>query len=126
FPQVSHVVTQLGRNDDGTDSWTPSHIESSVGLRPYATWPRGMTKHDLIARLARRFARIPGVVVGFSQPMIDGVNDKISGAHSDLVVKVFGHEFGELRRIASELVNLLQTIPGASDVTIDQEPPLPQ
>jgi cobalt-zinc-cadmium resistance protein CzcA len=58
--------------------------------------------------------------------MIDGVNDKISGAHSDLVVKVFGHEFGETRRIAGDLVELLKGIPGASDVTIDQEPPLPQ
>jgi cobalt-zinc-cadmium resistance protein CzcA len=76
--------------------------------------------------MSERYSRIPGATVGFSQPMIDGVNDKISGAHSDLVVKVFGHEFGELRRIAGELVDLLRKIPGASDVTIDQEPPLPQ
>src|SRR5262249_43135674 len=47
-------------------------------------------------------------------------------AHSDVVVKVLGYEFAETRRIAGELVNLLQGIQGASDVTIDQEPPLPQ
>jgi len=58
--------------------------------------------------------------------MIDGVNDKISGAHSDLVVKVFGQDFTELRRIAGNLVSILDKVPGASDVTIDQEPPLPQ
>ena len=56
--------------------------------------------------MSARYARIPGVTVGFSQPMIDGVNDKISGAHSDLVVKVFGHDFGELRRIATDVVRL--------------------
>jgi cobalt-zinc-cadmium resistance protein CzcA len=125
-PQVTHVVTQLGRNDDGTDSWTPSHIECSVSLRPYREWPRGMTKHHLIDRLSARFRQMPGMVVGFSQPMIDGVNDKISGAHSDLVVKVFGHEFSETRRIASEVVRVLSDVRGAVDVTIDQEPPLPQ
>jgi heavy metal efflux system protein len=126
FPEISTIVTQLGRNDDGTDPWTPSHIESFVGLKPYNTWANHGDKGDLIRRLNERYVKIPGATVGFSQPMIDGVNDKISGAHSDLVVKVFGHEFRETRRIASELVNVLQGIQGASDVTIDQEPPLPQ
>ena len=126
FPEVSTVVSQLGRNDDGTDPWTPSHIECSVGLTPYSTWLGGESKQDLIKKLGERYEKLPGVVVGFSQPMIDGVNDKISGAHSDLVVKVFGHDFGEMRRIAGNLVSVLEKIPGASDVTIDQEPPLPQ
>jgi len=126
FPEISTIVTQLGRNDDGTDPWTPSHIECFVGLKAYDTWPKKGDKADLIKRLSERYAKIPGATAGFSQPMIDGVNDKISGAHSDLVVKVFGHEFAETRRIAGELVNVLQGIPGASDVTIDQEPPLPQ
>jgi cobalt-zinc-cadmium resistance protein CzcA len=124
--EVSYVVTQLGRNDDGTDPWTPSHIEASVGLKPYDTWPKGKTKHDLIEELSTKYERIPGISVGFSQPMIDGVNDKIAGAHSELVVKVFGKDFKEIRRIAEELSEVLKQVPGAADVAIDQEPPLPQ
>src|SRR5215470_11121948 len=126
FPEVSYVVTQLGRNDDGTDPRTPSHIEASVGLHPYNTWPAGETKHDLIQRMAERFQRMPGFDVGFSQPMIDGVNDKIAGAHSQLVIKIFGDDFGELRRIGKEIVDILESTPGATDIAIDQEPPLPQ
>ncbi len=126
FPEVSYIVTQLGRNDDGTDSWTFSHIEASVGLTSYATWKKGETKHDLINKMSVRFAQIPGVSVGFSQPMIDGVNDKISGAHSELVVKVYGNDFAETRRIAEKTVEILKATPGAVDVAIDQEPPLPQ
>src|SRR6516162_3655287 len=126
FPEISYVVTQLGRNDDGTDPWTPSHIEASVGLHPYDTWPAGETKHDLIQRMAERFRRMPGFDVGFSQPMIDGVEDKIAGAHSQLVIKIFGDDFNELRRIGKEIVDILRATPGATDVSIDQEPPLPQ
>jgi len=126
YPEVTSVVTQLGRNDDGTDSWTPSHIEASVGLRPYATWAHGKTKHDLIVQLSERYEKIPGVIVGFSQPMIDGVNDKIAGAHSELVIKVFGKDFAEMRRIAEGIVDVLKATPGSADVSIDQEPPLPQ
>lgn len=124
FPEISYVVTQLGRNDDGTDPWTPSHIECSVGLKPYQQW--GGDKQDLIRRLSERLKKISGIDVGFSQPMIDGVNDKIAGAHSELVVKVYGNDFAETRRIAQEIADLLPTIRGAADVAIDQEPPLPQ
>jgi cobalt-zinc-cadmium resistance protein CzcA len=126
FPEVSYVVTQLGRNDDGTDPWTPSHIEASVGLRPYDSWESGDTKQQLISRMSARYKELSGFDVGFSQPMIDGVNDKISGAHSQLVVKIYGDDFGELRRIAREIVEVLRATPGSADVAIDQEPPLPQ
>jgi cobalt-zinc-cadmium resistance protein CzcA len=126
FPQVSCIVTQLGRTDDGMDPWTPSHIESFVGLRPYSEWPSGMRKLDLVAQLDRRYQAIPGVTVSFAQPIIDMVNDKIAGAHSELVVKIFGRDFGEMRAVAGQLVAALQSVPGATDVTIDQEPPLPQ
>jgi cobalt-zinc-cadmium resistance protein CzcA len=126
FPEVSYIVTQLGRNDEGTDPWTPSHIESSVGLTPYSTWPKGETKRDLIARMQQRFQRIPGLTVGFSQPMIDGVNDKIAGAHSELVLKIYGRDLDEMRRIAKDTVEALAHVPGSADVAIDQEPPLPQ
>ncbi|APR87486.1 Cobalt-zinc-cadmium resistance protein CzcA [Minicystis rosea] len=126
FPEVSHVVTQLGRNDDGTDPWTPSHIECSVGLHPYRTWPKGETKHDLIEKMGARLKKIPGITVGFSQPMIDGVNDKIAGAHSELVVKVYGRDFDEMRRIAGEVAGVVEGVRGSADVAIDQEPPLPQ
>ncbi len=126
FPEISTVVTQLGRNDDGTDPWTPSHIECSVGLHDYDTWPNGETKKQLIAKLQKRYERIPGMAVGFSQPMIDGVNDKIAGAHSELVLKIFGQDLNEMRRIAADTVVAINSVPGAADVAIDQEPPLPQ
>ena len=126
FPQVSCIVTQLGRTDDGMDPWTSSHIESFVGLRPYSEWPSGMTKRDLIAQLERRYKAIPGVKVSFAQPIIDMVNDKIAGAHSELVVKIFGRNFGEMRGVAEQVATVLEQVRGATDVTIDQEPPLPQ
>ncbi len=124
--EVTYMVTQLGRNDNGTDSWTPSHYECSVGIRPYDEWPKGKVKNDLINELANDYAKMPGYTVGFSQPMIDGVMDKIAGAHSELVVKVFGNDFKETRRIAEDVLKTLRSIKGAVDLAIDQEPPLPQ
>jgi len=125
FPEVAYMVTQTGRNDDGTDYWTPSHIEASVGLHPYRSWKSGIDKQELIRRLGERYAQMPGYSVGFMQPMIDGVQDKLSGAHSDLVVKIFGPDLDEGRRIAGDVVATLQGLRGAVDVAVDVEPPLP-
>lgn len=126
YPEVTYIAVQAGRNDDGTDPFTASHFEVSVGIKPYKEWPRGKTKDDLIAELAAEYETLPGFNVGFSQPMIDGVMDKISGAHSELVVKVYGNDFKETRRIAEELLGVLKSVPGSADLDIDQEPPLPQ
>lgn len=125
-PEITYMMVQAGRNDDGTDPWTASHFEVSIGIKPYSEWPAGKTKADLIKELAADYKDMPGFTVGFSQPMIDGVMDKISGAHSELVVKVYGEDFKETRRIAENVLSTLHTIPGSADLAIDQEPPLPQ
>ncbi|MCS6808001.1 MAG: CusA/CzcA family heavy metal efflux RND transporter [Bacteroidota bacterium] len=124
--EVTYMMVQAGRNDDGTDAWTPSHFECSIGLKPYGEWKNGKTKVQLIEELAEEYARMPGYTVGFSQPMIDGVMDKIAGAHSELVVKVYGDDFKETRRIAEDVLKVLRSVQGAVDLAIDQEPPLPQ
>ena len=126
FKEVSYIVTQLGRTDDGMDPFTPSHIEAVVGLYPYNAWKSGMTKQELMEKMTARFKRLPGVRVGFTQPISDMILDKVAGAHSELVVKVYGNDFRESRRIANDVERELKTVPGAQDVTIDQEPPLPQ
>lgn len=126
YPEVTYIAVQAGRNDDGTDPFTPSHFEVSVGIKPYYEWPRGKTKDDLIEELAAEYESLAGFRVGFSQPMIDGVMDKIAGAHSELVVKIYGNDFRETRRIAEDVLTALATVKGAVDLDIDQEPPLPQ
>ena len=126
FPEVSYVVSHIGRNDDGTDPWTPSHMEAAVGLNPYSTWPAGETKHDLTARLTAKLDQQPGFEIAFSQPIIDSVLDKVFDPHSALAIKVFGDDFNELRRIGNDIIALVHTIPGVTEAAIDQYTPLPQ
>ena len=127
YPEVSYVVTQTGRNDDGTDPWTMSHIEAPVGLKPYDTWPAGESKKQFVDRLAAGLAKdLPGYSIGISQPIIDGVNDMIGGAHSPLVIKIYGDDLDELRGIGRQIVDVLYSIQGTSSASLFQEPPIPQ
>jgi cobalt-zinc-cadmium resistance protein CzcA len=127
YPEISYVVTQTGRNDDGTDSWTMSHIEAPVGLKPYDSWPAGESKKDFVNRMADELAKeLPAYSIGISQPIIDGVNDMIGGAHSPLVVKIYGDDLNLLREVGRQIVAVLEDIRGTSAASIFQEPPIPQ
>jgi cobalt-zinc-cadmium resistance protein CzcA len=126
FPEVSTIVNHIGRNDDGTDPNTPSHMEALIVLHPYDTWPAGETKDDLIRRMRARLAELPGYELAFSQPILDSIKDKIFEPHSQLAAKIFGDDFNELRRIGKDVAEVLKATPGAAEVLVDDRPPLPQ
>ncbi|QOZ47825.1 CusA/CzcA family heavy metal efflux RND transporter [Bradyrhizobium sp. CCBAU 53340] len=126
FPEVAYIVSHIGRNDDGTDPWTPSHMEAAIGLRDYRSWPAGETKAELVRHIKARLDQEPGFEIAVSQPIIDSVLDKVFDPHSSLAVKVFGEDFGELKRIGKDIIGVLNQTPGVSDASIDQYTPLPQ
>jgi heavy metal efflux system protein len=126
YKEVTYVMVQTGRDDEGAESFSTSHLECSVGLKPYKEWERGKKKNDLIAAMAKEFETMPGYTIGFSQPIIDMVMDQIAGTHSDLAVRVYGNDLQESRKIAEDILKVLRKIHGAEDLAIDQEPPFPQ
>jgi len=126
YDEVTYVMVQTGRDDAGTEPFSTSHLECSIGLKPYDTWARGKRKNDLIDELSRELETMPGYTVSFSQPIIDMVMDLLAGTHSDLALNIYGDDFSESRKIAENIVRELKKVPGAVDVAIDQEPPLPQ
>lgn len=126
YDEVTYAMIQTGRDDEGVDPFSLSHLECSVGLKPYKEWKNGKKKSDLIAEMSKDLESLPGYSVGFSQPIIDMVMDQIAGSHSDLAIKIYGEDLKESRRVAEDVLTVLKTIPGAADLAIDQEPPLPQ
>lgn len=126
FDETSYVMTQLGRDDEGAECFSLSHIEVGVGLKPYNTWKSGRTKAELIEAMSAEIAQMPGFQVGFSQPIIDMVMDQIAGTHSDLALKIYSEDIDEGRRVAEQVAAVLEKIDGATDVAVDQEPPTPQ
>lgn len=126
YDEITYVMTQTGRDDAGTEPFSKSHVECSIGLKPYDEWQNGKTKLDLINELKNDIEKMPGYKVGFSQPIIDMVMDQMAGSHSDLAVKIFGVDTKETRRITEDVKRTIESIPGAEDLIIDQEPPAPQ
>ena len=126
FDETSYVMTQLGRDDEGAECFSLSHIEVGIGLKPYNTWKSHRNKAELVSAMAEEINKLPGYTAGFSQPIIDMVMDQVAGTHSDLALKIYSDDLEASHTVAEKVVEVLKDIDGASDVAIDQEPPTPQ
>jgi cobalt-zinc-cadmium resistance protein CzcA len=127
FPDVQFAITQVGRNDDGTDPFPPSRIEMMIGPRPREQWTQFRTKQELIAALGARYREeFPTTRFNFTQPIIDSVTEDTNGTSANLAVEFSGRDSDELLRLARQTVELLKSVRGSTDVSIEQEGPQPQ
>ncbi|HEV2176707.1 MAG TPA: CusA/CzcA family heavy metal efflux RND transporter [Terriglobia bacterium] len=119
FPEVTQVVSQVGRPDDGSDSTGFFNTEYFVDLKPRSEWrPQFKTKDDLIAAMDQRVETIPGVIWGFSQPIADNVEEAVSGVKGELAVKIFGSDLHQLEATADQIVEVMKGIPGVADLGV--------
>ena len=115
YPEVTNVISQVGRPDDGTDPKGPNNMEIFADLRPHSEW-RFANKEDLIADMTAKIHRIPGVPTNFSQVIEDNVEESISGVKGEIAVKVFGPDLDILEDKARQIAAILTGIRGAADV----------
>jgi cobalt-zinc-cadmium resistance protein CzcA len=120
FPEVTKVVSQTGRPDDGTDYTGFFNTEYFIDLRPKEQW-RPMFHQDkekLIAALGEAADTIPGAVWNFSQPIADNMEEAVSGVKGELAVKIYGTDLRLLESKADEIVGVMSKIKGVQDLGI--------
>ena len=118
FPEVTDVVDQIGRPDDGTD-WTGFfNTEYNLNLKPKEEWRPAFhqNKDELIAAINKELMKTPGVIWGFSQPIEDNMEEAVSGVKGELSVKIFGDDLRTLEAKGNEIVSVMSKIPGVADL----------
>jgi len=118
FPEVTEVVSQTGRPDDGTDTAGFFNTEYYVGLKPKEKW-RGVfheNKDELIAAMNRELIKTPGAIWNFSQPISDNMEEAVSGVKGELAVKVYGDDLKVLEDKGDQIVNIMSSIKGVEDL----------
>jgi cobalt-zinc-cadmium resistance protein CzcA len=120
FPEVTKVVSQVGRPDDGTDYTGFFNTEYFIDLRPKEQWRPifHQDKEQLIAALGDEADKIPGVVWNFSQPIADNMEEAVSGVKGELAVKIYGDNLKLLEDKADEIMGVMAKIRGVDDIGI--------
>jgi len=116
-PETETVVSQLGRPDDGTDVSGFYNIEIFAPLKPFNTWPAGLTKEKLTEQLSQELGRaFPGVVFGFSQMILDNVEEAVSGVKGENSVKIVGPDLHTNQELGDSVADILSNVRGIKDV----------
>lgn len=117
-PEVANVLGKAGRAGTATDNSPMSMIETIVLLKPQAEWREGKTKNDIIAELNSKL-QIPGVINGFTQPIINRINMLSTGIRTDVGVKVYGQDLDSINALAHRIRKALQGIEGINDLYVE-------
>jgi len=120
FPEVSKVVSEVGRPDDGTDTGGFGNTEYFVDLKPKDQWRPifDRNKEELVAAMNRAVERYPGAIWNFSQPIEDNVGETLTGTKGQLALKVFGSDLKTLEQKGEEVSTVMAGIPGLEDVKL--------
>ncbi|HEX2678629.1 MAG TPA: efflux RND transporter permease subunit, partial [Polyangiales bacterium] len=126
-PEVTEMLTQLGRPEDGTDPTLPNNLEIFVKLKPLDQWRHEIKDLDaLTGEMAKNLSDVPGIDYNFSQPIRDNVAENISGQFGQIAVKIYGDDLMELQKAAEKTRDTIATVPGAADVGVVKSSESPQ
>lgn len=127
FPEVTKVVTKIGRAEIATDPMSVDFGDLYIGLRPKSEWKTTQTKEELVEKISVQLKKsVPYAVFSFSQPIELRTAELISGVRSDIAIKVFGEDLDKLKSAGEEISRVVQRIEGAADVKVEQVAGLPQ
>ena len=118
FPEVTKVVSQVGRPDDGTDTTGFFNTEYFVDLKRKDQW-RPVFRQDkdaLISAMDKELSQIPGVLWNFSQPISDNMEEAVSGVKGELAVKMYGDDLKVLEQKGDEVVSIMRGVAGIEDL----------
>ncbi len=118
FPEVKQVMSQTGRPNDGTDATGFYNIEFHVDIYPKDQWKRGLNKEMLIEEMKDKLSAFPGVDLNFSQPIMDNVEEAVSGVKGSLCVKIYGDSLAYTEKKANEVYDAMKNIKGIEDLGV--------
>jgi len=127
FPdEISLVWSRTGTAELSTDPMGLELTDMFISLKPRENWTRASNQQELVSAIDAALADLPGQNRIFTQPIEMRVNEMIAGIRSDIGIKLFGNDFGELEKTAEGIAALVKTIPGNADVTVEQLTGQPQ
>ena len=124
FPGVAYTFSRIGTAEVATDPMGVNVADTYIFYKPLEEWPKingkALTKDELANRMSAELGvQVPGQAYLFSQPIEMRFNEILEGTRADIAVKVFGDDYTEIEKIAGEVREILEKVPGAADVEFD-------
>jgi heavy metal efflux system protein len=126
FPEVEHVVSKIGTAEVPTDPMAIEDADIMIILKEKSEWVSAHGREELADKMKAALEVVAGAEFEFTQPIQLRFNELMTGAKTDIAVKIFGENTAELKRLADRAAELIDGLPGAADVKVEQTEGLPQ
>ncbi len=127
FPQIDFIISQTGRNDEGTDPFPANRNEILVGLKDYHLWADTLPKKELVKMIRNDLEKaFPSIKFSSGQPIIDQVMEIVTGSAADLAISIIGNDLKMMRQKGDSIAKIVKNMTGSESVNIEQEGPQEQ
>ncbi|MFA7174196.1 MAG: efflux RND transporter permease subunit [Kiritimatiellia bacterium] len=118
--EVKNVIADIGYGEVGPHMHHTNYGCIVITLKPRSEWKNARSQDDIEAFIKARVGELPGVSIGFSQPIAHEVDELIAGAGADVVLKVFGDDIQRLTELTIEIQEILAQVTGVQDLRVEQ------
>lgn len=126
FPEVTRIVSRVGRGEVGAHADPVNNAESFVALKPEDEWQNADNPDELYAMISEFLEDFPGVRFNITQPIAAAVDELLTGTKAELAIKIFGPDLEILKEKSAEIESVIRGVRGAADIQKDQVTGTPQ
>lgn len=126
FPEVKQVVSKIGTAEVPTDPMSVEQADIMIVLNDKSEWTSAETREELIAKMESALSVLIGPSFDFTQPIQLRFNELMTGAKTDVAIKLFGDDMELMHEKVVEAAGLITRVPGVADIQIEQTEGLPQ
>jgi len=120
IPEVTGVLSRIGRGEVGSHAHFVNDAEILINLNPIQKWEYFKTKDDLIHEIEHRLEEFPGLNINITQPIAHNLDELLTGVKAQLAIKLYGENFEVLKEKSTQIKTVISTIEGAADVQVEQ------
>ena len=124
--EVERIVSKIGTSEVPVDPMPMEAQEIVVVLTDKSQWKKAHDQEELVEQIAVLLQQYPGIVNSIQQPIENRVNELMSGARTDVVVKLFGTSLDTMVVKGNQIIKIIKGVAGAADVQENKIFGLPQ
>lgn len=126
FPEVKEVISKIGTAEVPTDPMAVEDADIMITMKEKDEWVSAESREEIVNKMKEKLNLVAGASFDFTQPIQLRFNELMTGAKTDIAIKIFGEDMDELFARANEAAGLISNIRGAADVKVEQISGLPQ
>jgi heavy metal efflux system protein len=121
FTEIESVVSRVGRGETAAEPMGTDEASIMIKLKKRSEWKIAKSRDELMDKIKSKVLEsIPSSYISMSQPIENRVNSLLAGSKSDIVVKVYGDDLNQLKKLGDQISAEMKLMQGTGDIRVQR------